>query len=60
MNTTNANIIKVINSKIVELTPDEISTVNSYLEFHECEASAAAERISEFLEVSYESIYELL
>jgi len=54
------DIINKIEKKICSLDQSDKDYINWVLLFHECEPSAAAERISEHLNVSYESIYELL
>lgn len=56
----NAAVIRKINSKVMELTFEEIEIINEILIFHDCEFSAQAERISELLSVSHYSILELL
>jgi hypothetical protein len=55
-----SNIIRDIDKRICQLSTNDIETIASYLSFHECEPMAAAERISEYLGVSYESIFELI
>ena len=52
--------INSINQKVMELTTDERETILAILLFHECEPSAAAERISELLGVDHYAILELL
>ena len=49
-----------IEKKICRLDDDERETIKEILLFHGCEASAAAERISELLGVSFQSIYEII
>lgn len=53
-------IILDINKKIVTLTDEERADILEILKFHEAEPMAAAERISELLGVSYQSIFDLL
>jgi len=53
-------IILDINKKIVTLTDEERVDILELLNFHEAEPMAAAERISELLGVSYQSIFDLL
>ncbi len=49
-----------IESKVCQLSEDEKESINNILLFHGCEPSAAAERISELLDVDYSAIYDLL
>ncbi len=56
----NEQIIKAINTKVYELTESEKESINELLLFHEFEPSAAAERIAEELDVSYEVIHDII
>jgi hypothetical protein len=53
-------IIPRIEKKICALTEEEEQDIKEWLEIHGCEPMAAAERISELLEVDYHSILDLL
>jgi len=57
---SNLEIILAINKKVVALTEEERTDILELLKFHEAEPMAAAERISELLGVSYQSIFDLL
>lgn len=58
--TKSSDIICKIDKKICSLSTEDIETITSYLNFHESEPMAAAERISEYLNVNYQSIFELI
>ena len=60
MSNTNNRILNDIEKKISHLEDDERNEIEELLVFHECEPMAAAERISELLGVSYQSIFDLL
>ena len=60
MSNTNNRILNDIEKKICHLEDDERNEIEELLVFHECEPMAAAERISELLGVSYQSIFDLL
>jgi len=53
-------IIKLINDRVCELTETEKEQIKELLLYHSCEPMAAAERISELLEVDYSAIFDLL
>ncbi len=53
-------IIGIINKKIHTLEDNDVDVISEILLFHECEPMAAAERISQYLGVSYECIFEIL
>lgn len=52
--------ISQIEKKVCRLEDDEREQVKELLLYHGCEPSAAAERISELLGVSYSAIFDLL
>jgi len=49
-----------IDKKVCTLSKDEKNFIKETLLFHECEPIAAAEKISEYLKVDYNSIFDLL
>lgn len=53
-------IINLINRKVIELDEDERIEISEIISYHECEPSVVAEKVSELLNVSYESIFDLL
>lgn len=53
-------IINRINSKVMDLSDDEKQTILDLLSYHECEPMAAAERIADYLNISYECIIEII
>jgi len=57
---SNLEILIDIDKKVCTLSPIDRSDILEILKYHEAEPMAAAERISELLEVSYQSIFDLL
>jgi len=57
---SNFEILRDIDKKVQTLTTKERTDILELLKFHEAEPMAAAERISELLGVSYQSIFDLL
>lgn len=53
-------IISKIENKVQSLELDEKESIINILLYHSCEPSAAAERISELLQVDYSAIFDLL
>lgn len=56
---SNFEIIRDIDKKIQTLSPEERTGILELLEYHQ-DQETIAERISEFLGVSYQSIFYLL
>ena len=53
-------IISLIDKRVCSLDETQKDEIKELLLYHSCEPMAAAERISELLEVSYQSIFDLL
>jgi len=53
-------IISLIDKRVISIDDEQKAHIKELLLYHSCEPMAAAERISEFLEVSYSSIFDLL
>jgi hypothetical protein len=54
-----SEIIKAIERKVMSLEDIEKMEVADIVNYHSCEASVIAEKISELLGVSYSAIFEL-
>lgn len=54
------NVIDKINARVMQLDDEERQEIESIISCHECEPMAVAEKISELLNVSYQSIFDLL
>ena len=53
-------VIDVINKKVHTLEDEDVEYIKNILDFHNCEPMAAAEKISEYLNVDYNAIFDLL
>lgn len=53
-------VVDLINKKIHTLEDNDVEFIKNILDFHNCEPIAAAEKISEYLKVDYNSIFDLL
>ena len=60
MSNANNRILNDIEKKICHLEDEERQSIEELLVYHEAEPMAAAERISELLGVSYQSIFDIL
>jgi len=60
-NESNCNkVIGIINKKIHTIEDEDVEFIKNILDFHNCEPIAAAEKISEYLKVDYNSIFDLI
>lgn len=55
-----SEIISKIEKRIMQLEDIEKMEIADIVNYHECEASVIAEKVSELLGVSYQSIFDLL
>lgn len=53
-------VISNLQTNVRALEPDEIEAIQFFLSYHDCEPMAAAERISDILNVEFDVIYQLL
>lgn len=53
-------IIKKIESKVQQLEDTEKIVIADLINYHSCEASVIAERVSKYLDVDYNAIMDLL
>jgi len=53
-------IIKAIEKRVMKLEEIDQMEIADIVNYHECEASVIAEKISELLGVSYQSIFDIL
>lgn len=55
-----SEIISKIEGRIMKLEDIEKMEIADIVNYHECEASVIAEKVSELLNVSYQSIFDIL